>query len=134
MALIESAGAVLYTEDGGVRQYVLVMEKNGSFGLPKGHVKTAETLAETTKREVDTRIRVRDGELFVIGGLYQENKTNNVTRVPVIGYIPLLGELFKTRTTQHSKSQMAVIAVAKILDIPSGAVVVIDMPGVGLRL
>ena len=33
MALIESAGAVLYTEDGGVRQYVLVMEKNGSFGL-----------------------------------------------------------------------------------------------------
>ena len=36
MALIESAGAVLYTEDGGVRQYVLVMEKNGSFGLSKG--------------------------------------------------------------------------------------------------
>ena len=33
MALIESAGAVLYTEDGGVRQYVLVMEKNGSFEI-----------------------------------------------------------------------------------------------------
>ena len=46
MALIESAGAVLYTEDGGVRQYVLVMEKNGSFGLPKGHVEPGETLAE----------------------------------------------------------------------------------------
>ena len=45
MALIESAGAVLYTEDGGVRQYVLVMEKNGSFGLPKGHVEPGETLA-----------------------------------------------------------------------------------------
>ena len=89
---------------------------------------------ETTKREVDTRIRVRDGELFVIGGLYQENKTNNVTRVPVIGYIPLLGELFKTRTTQHSKSQMAFIAVPYILDIPSGAVEVIDMPSGGLRM
>ena len=89
---------------------------------------------ETTKREVDTSIRVRDGELFVIGGLYQENKTNNVSRVPVVGYIPLLGELFKTRTTQHSKSQMAFIAVPYILDIPSGAVEVIDMPGDGLRM
>lgn len=89
---------------------------------------------ETTKREVDTSIRVRHGELFVIGGLYQENKTNNVSRVPVIGYIPLLGELFKTRTTQHTKSQMAFIAVPYILDIPSGAVEAIDMPDGGLQM
>ena len=89
---------------------------------------------ETTKREVDTSIRVRDGELFVIGGLYQENKTNNISRVPVLGYVPLLGELFKTRTTQHTKSQMAFIAVPYILDIPFGAVEVIDMPEAGLRM
>ncbi len=89
---------------------------------------------ETTKREVDTSVRVRDGELFVIGGLYQENKTSNISRVPVLGYVPLLGELFKTRTSQHTKSQMAFIAVPYILDIPSGAVEVIDMPASGLRM
>ncbi|OUO92686.1 secretin N-terminal domain-containing protein [Cloacibacillus sp. An23] len=88
---------------------------------------------ETTKREVDTSVRVRDGELFVIGGLYQENKTNNVSRVPVLGYVPILGELFKTRTTQHTKSQMAFIAVPYIIDIPSGPVEAVDLPDAALR-
>ena len=87
---------------------------------------------ETTKREVDTQVRVRNGEIFVIGGLYQENKTNNITRVPILGYIPLLGELFKSRTTKHSKSQMAFIAIPYILDIPTGAAEVVDMPSVSL--
>jgi len=36
----------------GQRQYVLVREKNGSYGLPKGHVEPGETLAETALREV----------------------------------------------------------------------------------
>ena len=52
MALIQSAGAVLYTFIDGVRHYVLVREKNGSYGLPKGHVEPGETLPQTALREV----------------------------------------------------------------------------------
>lgn len=83
---------------------------------------------ETTKREVDTQIRVRSGELFVIGGLYQENKTKSVTRVPVLGYIPLIGELFKSKTDKHSKSEMAFVVVPHILDVPTGAPEIYSMP------
>ncbi len=59
MALINSAGAVLYTVVGGERRYVLVREKNGSYGLPKGHVEPGETLAETALREVREETGVR---------------------------------------------------------------------------
>ena len=52
MALIQSAGAVLYTVIDGERHYVLVREKNGSYGMPKGHVEAGETLAETALREI----------------------------------------------------------------------------------
>ena len=52
MALIQSAGAVLYTVLDGERRYVLVREKNGSYGLPKGHVEPGETLAQTALREI----------------------------------------------------------------------------------
>ena len=52
MATIHSAGAVLYTVIDGERRYVLVREKNGSYGMPKGHVEAGETLAETALREI----------------------------------------------------------------------------------
>ncbi len=87
---------------------------------------------ETTKREVDTQIRVRNGELFVIGGLYQESKTKSVTRVPILSYIPLIGELFKSKTDKHSKSEMAFIVMPHILDVPTGASEIFDMPGKSL--
>lgn len=52
MAMIHSAGAVLYTVIDGERRYVLVREKNGSYGLPKGHVEPGESLDQTALREV----------------------------------------------------------------------------------
>ena len=52
MAMIHSAGAVLYTVIDGERRYVLVREKNGSYGMPKGHVEAGERLYETALREV----------------------------------------------------------------------------------
>lgn len=74
---------------------------------------------ETSKREVDTCVRVRDGELFVIGGLYSDSRNKSVTKVPVLGHIPLIGELFTSRSESRVNSELAFIVVPHILE-PAG--------------
>ena len=71
---------------------------------------------ETANREATTQIRVRDGELFVLGGLYEHTKTKVTTGIPIISNIPLLGELFKNRSVKDNKSQLAFIAIPNILN------------------
>ncbi len=111
------------------RDGFLTLKLNISTGEIVGFRKTGSSeTPETTKREVNTEIRVRNGELFVIGGLFQETKTKSVTRIPVLSSIPLLGELFKSRNDKHVKTEMAFIVVPYILDVPSGAAEVYDMP------
>ncbi len=77
MARIHSAGAVLYTVMDGERRYVLVREKNGSYGLPKGHVEPGETLDQTALRE----IREETGVTAVL----HANKPAMVDEYPIAG-------------------------------------------------
>ena len=71
---------------------------------------------ETAKREATTQIRVKDGELFVLGGLYEHTKSKETKGIPLISNIPLLGELFKNTSTKDNKSQLAFIAIPHILE------------------
>ena len=66
MAMIHSAGAVLYTVIDGERRYVLVREKNGSYGMPKGHVEPGESLVDSVIREMheETGLTVRNPRLI----------------------------------------------------------------------
>jgi len=77
---------------------------------------------ESSTREVQTTVRVRDGEPFVVGGLFNETKTENTWKVPVIADIPLLGELFKGHTKSVTKSEVVMIVVPYILDVPESVI------------
>lgn len=70
----------------------------------------------TTTREVTTKIRVRDGMPFVIGGLNQDGHIVTSAKIPVLGDIPLLGELFKWRNNEHNKTQAVMIVTPYILN------------------
>ena len=77
---------------------------------------------QSNARKVTTTVRVRDGEPFVVGGLSRDFKDSSKRRIPVLGYIPLLGDLFSYRTTTHDKTEVAIVVIPHILNVPNSDV------------
>ncbi len=69
----------------------------------------------TNKRTVSTNVLIEDGGIVVIGGLIRDSASRGEQRVPYLGRIPLLGELFKTRSRKRDKTNLMVFIRPKIL-------------------
>ncbi|MBI5836065.1 MAG: hypothetical protein HZB25_02360 [Candidatus Eisenbacteria bacterium] len=69
----------------------------------------------TSTREASTEVMVKDGETLVIGGLVRELVTRTTTKVPLLGDIPLLGELFKHRHNTKQKVDLVVFITPHLL-------------------
>jgi len=67
------------------------------------------------KREAKTQISVRDGEVIVIGGLVKEQETQSVTKVPILGDIPLLGNLFTHRSVKKEKNELIIFIIPRVV-------------------
>ena len=62
----------------------------------------------TTKRSLDTNVLVDDGQIIVLGGLIDDNMQDGVEKVPGLGDIPIIGNLFKYKTRSHVKRNLMV--------------------------
>jgi general secretion pathway protein D len=69
----------------------------------------------TNKRTISTRVLVDDGGMIVLGGLIEDRLTESESKVPLLGSIPLLGELFRTRSTQKTKTNLMVFIRPRII-------------------
>ena len=69
----------------------------------------------TNQRIVETTVIVEDGEILVLGGLIEDQLRESDQRVPVLGRIPLLGNLFRARQTEKVKTNLMIFIRAKIL-------------------
>ncbi|MCR4818348.1 MAG: type II and III secretion system protein [Fretibacterium sp.] len=79
---------------------------------------TGEQMPRTSTRSVTTHVRVRDGEPFVMGGLFRDNQTHRRVRMPIVGEIPLLGSLFTYRYDERNRTQAVIVVIPHILDMP----------------
>lgn len=69
----------------------------------------------TNKREIKTTVMVKDDSLLVLGGLISDNVKDSVQKVPALGDIPLIGNLFRYRSNDHTKQDLMVFLHPKIL-------------------
>ncbi|MFM2289564.1 MAG: hypothetical protein RL684_2707 [Pseudomonadota bacterium] len=80
----------------------------------------------TNKRTISTSVQIPDGGTLVLGGLIKDQITNSEQRVPWLGRIPLIGELFRTRDTGKTKTNLLVFLQPHILRNDSQAAMETD--------
>lgn len=85
-----------------------------------------EEIPQTNTRSVTTSARVRNGEPFVLGGLFKTSVTRSRSGVPVLQNIPLLGNLFKSRSVKKTRSQVVMILIPMILKVPERVTSIIE--------
>ncbi|MCK5505720.1 MAG: hypothetical protein KAJ10_11180, partial [Thermodesulfovibrionia bacterium] len=69
----------------------------------------------TTKRSTKTSVVVKDGQTVVIGGLMQEKEEESIAKLPILGDIPILGWLFKHKSTTKTKTNLLVFLTPHIV-------------------
>ncbi|MFM0719269.1 type IV pilus secretin PilQ [Paraburkholderia strydomiana] len=68
-------------------------------------------------KHVQTRVEVEDGGTVSIGGIYASDDRDDMTRVPVLGKIPILGALFRNRAHRDQRSELAVFITPSVVPI-----------------
>jgi type IV pilus assembly protein PilQ len=66
-------------------------------------------------REIDTSVLVKNGDTVVLGGVYEFQNEHDVTKVPFLGDIPILGALFRDKLNKNSKAELLVFITPHIL-------------------
>jgi general secretion pathway protein D len=72
----------------------------------------------TTKRTLENTVYVKDGQAVMIGGIIEDQQTENVTKVPFLGDIPILGWAFKSTTDTILKNNLVVVLTPHVVRDP----------------
>ena len=75
---------------------------------------TPDGIAINTKH-VKTQVLVENGGTVVIGGIFEQTDRNEVDKVPLLGDIPGVGNLFKTRNRISNKSELLIFITPRVL-------------------
>jgi type IV pilus assembly protein PilQ len=68
-----------------------------------------------TKR-IKTQVRVNNGETLVLGGIFDGGETSTTSKVPLLGDVPVFGNLFKSTTKENSKTELIIFITPRIID------------------
>ncbi len=113
-ALLQLKVTPTITNDGRVFLNMFVTKNEQDSRIDLGAFGFVPTIA---KREINTAVLVDDGQTVVIGGVYEFKDSNDVSKIPFLGDIPFLGNLFKKKTRNKEKAELLVFVTPKILKV-----------------
>lgn len=113
----EDAGITLEVEphinpDGFVQ--LKVKPEVSSIGAPV-QVSGDVQAATFNRTRLDTTITVKDGETIIIGGLIESSKTENEAKVPLMGDLPIVGQLFRSNDDSQRRKELLIVITATVL-------------------
>lgn len=74
------------------------------------------TLPALSTRRAETEVELRDGQSFGISGILDQRTTDSLSKIPGIGDIPVLGQLFRSKNLNRSTMELVVIVTPRIVD------------------
>jgi pilus assembly protein CpaC len=72
-------------------------------------------------RRAETEVELREGQYLAIAGLLDNETTRNLTKIPILGDIPILGEFFKTRGTRDRRTELLVVVTPELVQATDAA-------------
>lgn len=102
----------------------VTMTVNPSITAPSG-VSTIAGGSQITllaRRDLQSgQIRIRDGQTLILSGIIQDSDRTSVSKVPILGDIPILGALFRRTERQNARQEVIVLLTPQVMDDASGA-------------
>jgi len=75
-----------------------------------------ESVDVINTKEIDTQVIIENGETIIIGGIYQEQSANSVNKVPLLGDVPVVGNLFKKKSKSTQRTELLIFLTPKLIN------------------
>lgn len=97
------------TPDGKVQMKLNITDDSPGAAAPNGEL----TLL---KNQIDTNVLVNNGETIILGGIYTQTLSTDVTKVPFFGDLPLVGNLFRNQSKTDKKTELLIFVTPRIVN------------------
>ena len=97
----------------------------------------SQNVPVVNQRSTDTEVTIQDGQTVVIGGLIRTNSSLNLTKIPILSDIPLIGQFFRSHEKTHDRTELMIfmtphvintVEEAKALALKEGAPLIKEIP------
>jgi pilus assembly protein CpaC len=100
------------TENNTIKMYV--KPEVNTLDISNGVSISGFNIPALATRRIETNIELGLGQSFVIGGLIDDRLTNSISRIPGLSAVPLLGNLFRSRTENKAKTELIVLVTPEV--------------------